>query len=120
MCPKNNSSAALPASSEQYERAKNILKEYAEGHNKLADILISREVIFTEDVEQIFGKRQWTSRTDEILAAKSAQAAKAEAEEETENAKIADERAKDLEEANNSNDKDSEYPANMPPLPEKK
>ena len=106
--------------SEQYERAKSILKEYAEGHNKLADILITREVIFTEDVEQIFGKRQWTSRTDEILAAKSAQAAKAEAEEETENAKIADERAKDLEEANNSNDNDGKYPANMPPLPEKK
>ena len=106
--------------SEQYERAKNILKEYAEGHNKVADILITSEVIFTEDVEQIFGKRQWTSRTDEILAAKSAQAAKAEVEEETENAKIADERAKDLEEANNSNDNDGEYPANMPPLPEKK
>jgi cell division protease FtsH len=25
-------------------------------------------VIFTADVEDIFGKRQWTSRTDEILA----------------------------------------------------
>ena len=106
--------------SEQYNRAKSILKEYAEGHNKLADILISREVIFTEDVETIFGKRQWTSRTDEILAAKSAQAAKAEADEEEENAKIADERAKDFAEANNGKENDSEYPANMPPLPEKK
>lgn len=106
--------------SEQYDRAKSILKEYAEGHNKLADILISREVIFTEDVETIFGKRQWTSRTDEILAAKSAQVAKAEADEEEENAKIADERAKDFAEANNGKENDSEYPANMPPLPEKK
>lgn len=55
---------------EQYERAKAILREHAEGHAKLAETLITREVIFTEDVEQIFGKRQWISRTDEILAAK--------------------------------------------------
>ncbi len=65
---------------EQYARAKQILQDHAEGHAQLADVLISREVIFTEDVEKIFGKRQWTSRTDEILAAKSAEAAKAEKE----------------------------------------
>ena len=70
---------------EQYERAKKILLEHAEGHARLAEVLITREVIFTEDVEKIFGKRQWTSRTDEILAAKSAEAAKAEAAEEAEN-----------------------------------
>ena len=56
--------------SEQYERAKALLKEHAEGHAKLAEVLVSREVIFTEDVENIFGKRPWVSRTDEILAAK--------------------------------------------------
>ena len=28
-------------------------------------------MIFTEDVEKIFGKRPWVSRTDEILAAKA-------------------------------------------------
>ncbi len=77
---------------EQYARAKQILQEHAEGHAQLADVLISREVIFTEDVEKIFGKRQWTSRTDEILAAKSAEAAKAEAEEEAENRKEENER----------------------------
>ncbi|MCM1349022.1 MAG: ATP-dependent zinc metalloprotease FtsH [Firmicutes bacterium] len=54
---------------EQYERAKEILKAHAAGHNELADVLIKREVIFTEDVEHIFGKRPWTSRTEEILAA---------------------------------------------------
>ncbi len=53
---------------EQYERAKEILRKYAEGHGDLAQILIDREVIFTEDVEKIFGKRQWASRTDEILS----------------------------------------------------
>jgi len=56
--------------SEQYERAKAILREHADGHAKLAETLITREVIFTEDVEHIFGKRKWASRTDEILAAK--------------------------------------------------
>ncbi|MDE6652350.1 MAG: ATP-dependent zinc metalloprotease FtsH, partial [Paramuribaculum sp.] len=54
--------------SEQYERAKSILREHAEGHAKLAETLITREVIFTEDVENIFGKRPWASRTEEILA----------------------------------------------------
>ncbi len=52
---------------EQYARAKELLTAQAKGHGELADILVSREVIFTEDVEQIFGKRQWASRTDEIL-----------------------------------------------------
>ncbi|MFG6382504.1 MAG: ATP-dependent zinc metalloprotease FtsH, partial [Muribaculum sp.] len=53
---------------EQYERAKEILRKHAEGHKQLAEVLIAREVIFTEDVEHIFGKRQWVSRTDEIFA----------------------------------------------------
>lgn len=52
---------------EQYERAKSILRENAEKHAKLAEVLITREVIFAEDVEQIFGKRPWISRTEEIL-----------------------------------------------------
>ncbi|MDE6367303.1 MAG: ATP-dependent zinc metalloprotease FtsH [Muribaculaceae bacterium] len=52
---------------EQYERAKQLLQEQAAGHEELAGILVSREVIFTEDVEKIFGKRRWASRTDEIL-----------------------------------------------------
>ncbi len=55
---------------EKYERAKDILRKHAEGHKQLAEVLIAREVIFTEDVEHIFGKRKWASRTDEILAAK--------------------------------------------------
>ena len=106
---------------EQYERAKAILTQYAEGHEQLANILITREVIFTEDVEQIFGKRQWSSRSDEILAAKSAEAAKAEAEEIVENKKVAEERNA----SNNNNDDRSQgeenaYPANMPPLPQDK
>ena len=54
---------------EQYERAKHILTEHAEGHAKLAQLLVEREVIFADDVEQIFGKRPWTSRTEELMEA---------------------------------------------------
>jgi cell division protease FtsH len=52
---------------EQYERAKRILSEHAASHKELADLLVEREVIFAEDLERIFGKRPWTSRTQEIL-----------------------------------------------------
>ena len=52
---------------EQYERAKSILEKYAEGHHKLKSMLLDREVIYTEDVEKIFGKRQWSSRAEEII-----------------------------------------------------
>ena len=52
---------------DQYARAKQILKEHSEGHNKLADVLMTREVIFAEDVEHIFGKRPWVSRSEEIM-----------------------------------------------------
>jgi cell division protease FtsH len=51
----------------QYERAKRILTEHREGHAQLAQLLIDREVIFAEDVEKIFGKRPWASRTEELL-----------------------------------------------------
>ena len=53
---------------EQYERAKKILEENAEGHNRLAELLMEREVIFAEDLEKIFGPRPWTSRSDELMA----------------------------------------------------
>lgn len=52
---------------EQYERAKALLSEHKEGHAELAKILIEREVIFAEDVEKIFGKRPWASRSEEIF-----------------------------------------------------
>ena len=52
---------------EQYERAKRMLQEHSEGHHRLANLLIEREVIFAEDVEEIFGKRPWASRSEEIF-----------------------------------------------------
>jgi cell division protease FtsH len=71
----------------QYDRAKQILTEHAEGHARLAQLLIDREVIFAEDVEKIFGKRPWVSRSEELLEAQM----RADAE------RMAEERAKELE-----------------------
>ena len=56
---------------EQYDRAKRILSENKEGHSKLAQVLLDREVIYSEDVEHIFGKRAWISRSQEILEMKA-------------------------------------------------
>ena len=58
---------------EQMERAKKILQEHADGHNKLAELLIEKEVITSEDVEAILGERPWKSREDEIIAANEEQ-----------------------------------------------
>ena len=72
---------------EQYERAKQILSEHKEGHAQLAQLLVDREVIFADDVEKIFGKRPWQSRSEELLEAQM----RADAE------RMAEERAKELE-----------------------
>ena len=58
---------------EQYERAKSVLTAQKEGHNQLAQLLMEKEVIFAEDVERIFGKRPWTSRSEEIMSQKTTQ-----------------------------------------------
>ena len=57
----------------QYERAKQLLQEHSEGHAELARVLMEREVIFAEDVEKIFGKRPWASRSEEIIEANTPQ-----------------------------------------------
>ena len=67
---------------EQYARAKQLLSEHAAQHAALAQLLVDREVIFTEDVEHIFGPRPWRSRADVLM--------------EEEALKLADERAKRL------------------------
>ena len=53
--------------SEQYERAKDILRKYASEHNQIRDLLVEREVIYHDDVQKILGPRKWKSRTDEII-----------------------------------------------------
>lgn len=52
---------------EQYERAKTILTENKEKHKRLAEVLLEKEVIYADDLEAIFGKRMWLSRSQEIL-----------------------------------------------------
>jgi cell division protease FtsH len=53
----------------QFKRAKEILTEHREGLEKLAKLLLEREVIFSEDVENIFGKRpfQLEEKAPEVL-----------------------------------------------------
>jgi cell division protease FtsH len=68
----------------QYDRAKQLLTEHREGHNELAELLISREVIFAEDVERIFGKRPWVSRSQEIIEENASLTADTEKTESTE------------------------------------
>ena len=80
---------------EQMARAKKILKENAEGHNKLADLLIETEVITSDDVEAILGPRPWVSRTDEIIEANEAM--KREGEEEKPKKKRAPRKKKEEE-----------------------
>ena len=68
---------------EQYERAKQVLTDQKEGHNRLAQLLMEKEVIFAEDVEQIFGKRPWASRSEEIMGKDEQKTLDAESEKET-------------------------------------
>ena len=89
---------AIRMIAEQYDRAKAILTEHKEGHNQLAQLLIEREVIFAEDVEKIFGKRQWVSRSQEILEETNS---KAESSPATENTKSSEE-TKNTEDTGNS------------------
>jgi cell division protease FtsH len=74
---------------EQYDRACQILSEHREQHALLAERLVEREVVFAEDVEEIFGPRPWTSRTEELLAA--------------------DEKKQETEDAPENNDKNIEF-----------
>jgi cell division protease FtsH len=52
----------------QYQRAISILKENKDKLNKLADILIEKEVIFKNDLEEIFGKRAFDKPDGENIA----------------------------------------------------
>ncbi len=48
----------------QYERAKAILKKNKKGLQNLAEILLEKEVIFSDDLEKIFGKRPWKTNAE--------------------------------------------------------
>lgn len=65
---------------EQYQRAKKILLDNQDGHHQLAELLIEKEVIFTEDLERIFGKRPWVSRSEELTKESNESTSKTEEE----------------------------------------
>ena len=71
--------------SEAYRMAEKVLKEHKEGLKELAELLLQREVVFTEDVERIFGKRK-----KDIERERREAEAKAKAAEETAPAAAAD------------------------------
>lgn len=52
---------------QQYQRAIAILEENKDKLNKLADILIEKEVIFKDDLEEIFGRRPHEKSDFEVI-----------------------------------------------------
>ena len=92
----------------QYDRAKALLTEYKEQHNKLAAELMDKEVILAEDVEAIFGKRKWKSRSEEIMALQQEEKRKEEAkrkeEEHTQTTSSTDVSSEDKEDQNKDQD----------------
>ncbi|MDR0729369.1 MAG: ATP-dependent zinc metalloprotease FtsH [Prevotellaceae bacterium] len=69
-----------------YKRAQSILLEHREGFIQLAELLLEREVIFTEDLERIFGERPTSAGSDDktLPAGKSKKRKRAVAENEQE------------------------------------
>ena len=49
---------------EAYDRAVKLLDDNKEGLDKLAELLIEKEVIFSDDLEAVFGKRPWGNTTN--------------------------------------------------------
>ena len=96
---------------EQYARAKQILTEHKEGHKQLADLLYQKEVIYAEDVEKIFGKRPWKSRSEEIIEANEKMAPALEDMPEAVKQAEAEHQRRVAEQQKNSKDARQEAPA---------
>ncbi len=60
---------------QEYQRALSILRENRDGHQQLAQLLLDREVIFSEDMEHIFGKRSWDKQKEAAAGLSSPEAA---------------------------------------------
>ena len=58
-----------------YAMAEQVLDEHREGMVTLAELLLEREVVFTEDVERIFGKRKKDIEREKAEAEKAAKEA---------------------------------------------
>jgi len=66
----------------QYERALELLSANKEKLTELANKLLSQEVIFKEDLELIFGKREWETNTAEETPESKEESAEPKEEEE--------------------------------------
>ena len=75
---------------EQYERAKCIIREHKDGHARLAETLLTKEVMYAEDLKEIFGPRQWRSRTEEIMRLQAERDAAREAAQQAQSESSAD------------------------------
>ena len=67
----------------------------------MAELLIEKEVIFAEDVEAIFGKRPWASRSEEIMA-------ESQVENEVKSIENKEENSNNESEKNNENEKSND------------
>ena len=56
---------------ESYERAKEVLAKNRKGLDQLANLLLEREVIFSEDLEKVFGKRVGDTAREELTEEKT-------------------------------------------------
>ncbi len=65
---------------EQFTRALQILREHEEQVRQIAQILIDKEVLFSDDVKAILGERPWKSRAEELLEDKQKKDETAEVE----------------------------------------
>lgn len=98
----------------QMQRAKEVLAQNAEGHHKIAELLIEKEVITAEDVERILGPRPWKSRQDEIIEDNERlqlEQAAARAEASLKAAKEAEQEAQQQDEPQEQNNDDNAAPA---------
>lgn len=100
--------------SEQYERAKQIIRDHKEGHARLAETLLTKEVMYSEDLKEIFGERQWRSRTEEIMLLQAERAAAREA------AKAAESKPDVEEEKENSSEPQDVVAVEVNPVEETK
>ncbi|MGB3776393.1 MAG: AAA family ATPase, partial [Leeuwenhoekiella sp.] len=55
---------------EQYQRAVRILEENKDKLNQLAEVLLDKEVIFKDNLEQIFGKRPFAKSEEQLAKTK--------------------------------------------------
>jgi ATP-dependent metalloprotease FtsH len=98
---------------ESYIRAKDVLKNNMKGLTELAEQLLDKEVIFSEDLERIFGKR----KADQLKEAKEALIASKKANETEEALKP---EKKDKKSAKSESVKDKSKTGKLEKVPEKK